>query len=189
MILGAYVPSQGGKMNKLFDYARITVLLLGLLIGIQLPGLVDEYGRLLLARVQESNISVSQFQDDAERFFDGDISRLITYYESQQDLVIVAGGESIRAIVERNLYLSDALNNFRQSPVNAYFQAFIAPLPEIRDQIRDSYRYTVTLNTAAVGSGVGLALLAMMLFELLIFCLRKCSTLFSRKSKTSPVRN
>lgn len=158
-------------MKKLYEYSRIAVLLLGLLIGVQVPGFVDDYQRLLEARAMESALSVSEFQDDADRFFDGDLDRLIAYYQSREDLVIISGGESIEAIVARNRYLADALAQFNQSLVSAYYQVFMAPVPEVREQIRETYQYAVTLNASAVVSGISLALAGMLLFELICFIL------------------
>jgi hypothetical protein len=159
-------------MKKLFEYSRIAVLLLGLLVGVQIPGFVEDYRNLLEARVMESSLSVSEFQDDADRFFDGDLNRLIAYYQSRQDLIIISGGESIEAIFARNRYLADALVQFNQSLSSAYYQVFVTPVPEVREQIRESYQYSVRLNAPAVISGISLALLAMILFELICFILK-----------------
>lgn len=169
-------------MLKVFEYLRIAILLVGLLVGIQLPGIVDDYGQLLEARTMESDGNVSEFQDDANRFFAGDLNRLIEYYLANPDQVIVAGGESIGAIVSRNTYLNNALMQFGSSRFNAYYHVFLVPVPEIKEQLLENYQYSITLNSEAIGVGVGIAILCMMAFELLLSC-RQCFRIIRGKTQ------
>jgi len=160
-------------MKKVLDYLKIVALLLGLLVGVQVPGFVDEYRQILESRVMESCLGLAEFQDDAELFFDGDLEQLVAYYESRDDEVIVAGGQSIRALVDRNLALKNALTQFNASLGGAYYQVFLSPLVEINEQLQASYQYSVTLNAASIGSGIGLGLLCLILLELILAIIRQ----------------
>jgi hypothetical protein len=155
-------------MKKVLEYSKIVVLLLGLLVGVQIPGFVDEYRLILESRALESSLGLAEFRNDAERFFDGDLDRLVAYYESREDEIIVAGGQSIRALVDRNLMLTNGLIQFNASLAQAYYQVFLSPLIEVQEQLRDSYQYSVALNSVSIGSGIGLGLLCLILFELIL---------------------
>lgn len=172
-------------MTKLHDYLKTAILLLALLAGIQLPVAVHQYGMLLEARVQESNISVREFQDDADRYFGGDLDQLIAHYDATPDPVMVAGGQSIQAIAARNRLLTRALDSYRRSPVHAYFATLVSPVPEVREQLWRDYQYNVTLDITAIAVGVGFALACAMLYELAVFAL---STGLQRLARRHPVR-
>lgn len=172
-------------MKKLHDYLKTAILLLTLLVGIQLPAVVHQYGMLLEARVQESNITVREFQDDADQYFGGDLDQLIAHYRARPDPVMVAGGQSIQAIVARNRLLTSALDRYRRSPVHAYIQTLLSPVPEVRNQLWRDYQYNVTLDAAAIGVGVGFALLCAALYELTVFALQAG---FQRLRRLQPAR-
>lgn len=167
-------------MHKILEYLGLVVFSTGLLVGIQVPGLVDLYGKLLQARVLESNASVSEFQDDADRYFHGDLDKLVEHYDANTDPVIVSGGESIRAVVTRNRRLQAALEQFRASTVSAYRHAILSPLPEIKAQLWRDYTYRIVLDPAAIGFGVAFALCGLASFEFLVFLLAMGGRVFRR---------
>ena len=115
-------------MKKILDYLKLSVFVLGVLVGIQIPGFIDQYGKNLDARVSESGNSVSEFQDDADNYFGGDINRLIEYYSNNVDPVIISGGESIEAIFSRGQLLINAQQQFNQSVYGSYAHVFISPV-------------------------------------------------------------
>lgn len=153
-------------MKKLFDYVKLAVFVVGVLVGIQIPGFVDQYGKNLDARVSESSKSVAQFQDDADKFFDGDMDRLSGHYKKTRDPVIVSGGSSITALVTRNERLRLAQQDFQQSTFGAYVHVLINPVHEVRQDVWGKYTYEVVLNVSAIAVGVAIGLLALGFFEL-----------------------
>lgn len=111
------------------SYLRIILLISGVLAGIQLPGFVDQYGKSLQAHMIESERSLNEFRDEAEKFFDGSIEELIAHYQASDDRVFQEGGQSINAIYQRNQLLEQAYRSFSQNAWSAYQQAF---LPQLR---------------------------------------------------------
>lgn len=158
-------------MKKILDYLKLSVFVLGVLVGVQIPGFIDQYGKNLDARVSESGNSIGEFQDDADNYFGGDISRLIEYYSSNIDPVITSGGESIEAIFNRNQLLINAQQQFNQSVFSSYTHVLISPVEEIRNEVWTNYTYNIVLNGEAILLSISVALLALALFELTIFLL------------------
>ena len=158
-------------MKKVLDYLKLAVFVLGILVGVQVPGFIDQYGKNLAARVSESANSIGEFQYDADNYFGGDISRLIEYYSSNVDPVITSGGESIEAIFNRNQLLVNAQQQFNQSVFGSYTHVLISPVEEIRNEVWINYSYTIVLNGEAILLSITVALLALALFELTIFLL------------------
>ena len=170
-------------MNKIFDYLKLAVFVVGILVGVQVPGFVDQYGKNLEARVIESEMSISGFQDDADKYFAGDITQLIQHYSKKVDPVIVAGGENIEVLVLRNQALKKAQEVFNQSMYSAYIHVFIGPVEEIRHHAWSSYTYGVVLNGSAISIGIAVGLLSLAFFELMIFALKLAFQRFSVSRK------
>ena len=155
-------------MRILRQYIRIMVFVAGTLVGLQLPAFVDQYGRALASHEQESQRAVREFQDDADRFFDGSMEALVAHYRSSGDTVFNAGGESILELVERRDLLSGALGEFQSGPINAYLHTLLAPVVDIRDEVIRNYGYAVNLRPLAIGIGLMAGLLLMLAVDLLL---------------------
>ena len=76
-------------MAIFFSYIRVFVLVGCSLIGIQVPGFVDQYGKSLESHLTESEIALNEFQDDADKYFNGSMERLIIRYQQNDDRVFV----------------------------------------------------------------------------------------------------
>ncbi|MDO5686468.1 MAG: DUF2937 family protein [Neisseria sp.] len=142
----------------LSHYVRMVIFALLLLIGLQVPAFVDQYGKALQAHWSESERAVSGFRADAQKFFAGDMERLLQHYLQQTDPVIRQGGENVRTLVTRNRVLSDAVADFRSSPWRAYAHTFFYPVADVRDEVWQSYGLIAPLNMASVAFGFGFAL-------------------------------
>ena len=49
-------------MRKILDYLRLLLFTGGVLIGVQVPGFIDQYGKSLEAHLLESSQSLKEFQ-------------------------------------------------------------------------------------------------------------------------------
>ena len=158
-------------MKKLFEYIKFSIFVTGVLMGVQIPGFIDQYGNNLDARVSESASSVAEFQGDADKYFNGDMDKLVKHYENKSDPVIVSGGESIGALVSRNNYLVGAQKKFNQSIYASYVHVFFNPVEQIRRDVWSNYTYKVVLNGSAIVIGILSGLVVCGAFELSIFLL------------------
>ena len=152
------------------DYSRLALFYIGALIGIQLPVLMDQYGKALDAHVRESRQALQEFQDDADRMFGGDIQALIDYYLDSKDPVFHQGGMSIQALYQRYLLLDHARDDFTASWYQALLHVAFNPVQDIEQEVWDSYNYAVLLDTKSIAwgvvSGIGLALMLDLVFGL-----------------------
>lgn len=160
-----------GPMKKLLEYCKITIFVMAVLSGVQVPGFIDQYGKSLAAHVAESNTSMAAFQDDAERFFKGDILQLIAHYDKTDDPVFVEGGGSIRALVLRNQQLLEAHSAYQSSLLSRYAHVFLSPLTEIQTEVWGSFTHSIVLNKEAIIFGVFFGLMVLAMCELLLWVL------------------
>lgn len=141
-------------MNVVFSYVRLIVFLGCALAGIQVPGFVDQYGKNLEAHFRESQLALREFQADADKFFEGNLEHLIAHYKASDDAVFHDGGRSIETIYARNVMLKANLAAFQSGFLSAYQQALFAPVPDVGEEVRSNYTYTVQLNPMAIGFGL-----------------------------------
>ena len=66
-------------MTLISDYVRLLSFALGLLLGIQVPAFVDQYAKRVDAHWREARTNLGEFQLDADRYFNGDMQRLISH--------------------------------------------------------------------------------------------------------------
>ncbi|MDP5211473.1 DUF2937 family protein [Pseudoalteromonas tunicata] len=166
--------------KKVASYLRLALFMAGVLIGVQVPGFVDQYGKNLEARLLESSQALNQFQADADKFFDGDINKLIAYYQAKNDVVITAGANSITAIATRQAMLKTAWQAFNQSTLTQFQHVALAPISDIRSQVWQSYDYLIVLKPIAIGIGLVFGLLLAMVLDVLVALI----VMLGRRGKT-----
>jgi hypothetical protein len=138
-----------------------------LLIGVQLPNFVDQYGKRLDAHFIEVQTNLKPFQDIADQFHGGSMEALIAKHEQSTDETFHAEGEAIRKMYRR---FQRFANEKDQLNVELPWQlAFIATRAdrELVDETRRNYSFALLLNRQAVISGLVVMAAVVLLLELL----------------------
>ena len=169
-------------MNKLAEYIRLILFIAALLCGLQLPGFVDQYGKSLHAHLNEAKLSLAEFQDDADKYFNGDLEALIEHYLSSNDQVFNEGGQSIQAIYQRHKLLESALLRYKENAYSPYYQSLLEPLPDIQREVWKSFTHTVVLDSSAIGVGIVSGILVILVFSLFTGVLKLIGRLFGVSS-------
>ncbi len=152
-------------MATLISYLRLILFLGGVLVGVQVPFFVDQYGKSLEAHFLESQKNLSEFQENAQKFFGGDMQALISHYRENGDPVFRDGGKSIQSMYARFLELEQALEDFNANAWRAFSQAIIHPVAGIRKEVLENYSYAIKLNPGAIAFGIVAGLFLALLGE------------------------
>lgn len=160
-------------MKFIYSYFKMGIIIACTLLGIQVPGFVDDYGKHLNARLIESNKAVAEFQDDADKFFGGDLNKLVSHYKQSNDDVFTEGGNSIDTIVSRNTLLKNTWSKFKASMFGAYSQTIANPIPEVRKEVWKNYSFNVLFTKSTIIIGVVIGFLCLLFFELFIYLSKK----------------
>lgn len=155
-------------MRIAIEYIRLCLFFGAALIGVQVPSFVEQYGQRLQSHALESNASLGEFQADADRYFKGDIEKLIEHYKNSKDRVFVDGSKSIGAIFSRNKLLERSLEQFNASPLSAYQATFFTPVDDIRIEAWTNYDHSIRLKTVSIVWALGLGALVALICELTI---------------------
>jgi hypothetical protein len=158
-------------MRKILEYLRLILFMGGVLVGIQMPGFVDQYGKSLESHFRESVTSLEGFQDDANKYFSGDLDKLIEHYQSDHDPVFKDGGNSINDIYNRNILLGKAIEEFNENACSSYLHVILNPIPEIKNEVWESYTYNIMLDMPAIIWGLIAGFMLTAITEFTIFLL------------------
>ncbi len=69
------------------SYLRLVLFTLGLLLGVQVPGFIDDYAKRVDAHRLEAAQNIQGFQQTAGQFFNGSLEELVRHYRSNSDPV------------------------------------------------------------------------------------------------------
>jgi len=69
----------------LLSYLRLVLFAAGLLIGVQVPGFINDYAKRVEAHLIEAQAGLSGFQNTANQFFKGDMQALDAHYRARDD--------------------------------------------------------------------------------------------------------
>ena len=154
-------------MSAIYRYFLILIACISILLGIQIPGFVDQYEKRLDAHFIEVKNNLRGFQEIADRFHGGSLEALIKKHEQSEDKTFNGEAKPIRNMYERYLRFKDektALETHLAGKV-AYIVAHKDQ--EILDETRSSYSYTIPLNKSAVYSGFLSVIAVVLALELL----------------------
>src|SRR3974390_3428914 len=151
------------------SYLRLIVFSLGLLVGVQVPGFVDQYAKRVGAHHSEVASNFAGFQDRANRYFSGSVEALIEHHIASEDGAFKDEARSIREMYDRLTALTAELGAFRGPLISSILHGAVHANREILDETRSEYSYTVPLNPAAVVSGLTTGTALAMLIEALFF--------------------
>lgn len=80
------------------DYLRLILFCSGLLIGIKAPAVVDQYEKHIDAYFSEALKILAEFQQTADRYFNGSVQNIVTHYENSDSHIFNNDARNIRCI-------------------------------------------------------------------------------------------
>ena len=160
-------------MKLVLDYTRLLIFSALLLVGVQLPAVVDQYIKRVDAHLIEAKHSLTGFQKTADDFFKGELQQLIAHYRKSDDQVFRADAANIEYIFHRVAHLSDEMAALQGSSVSRTLHVLFSHDPVLMDETMQHYSYSIILTPQALLWGLALAFLVTSLLELLgVSCFR-----------------
>lgn len=148
-------------------YLRLLLFAFGLLVGVQVPGFVDDYAKRVAAHRAESEASLLGFRETAARFFDGDLNALVAHYRASSDAVMQSDAESVGHLVARAELLEDEWLAMHGPWYAQVWHLASAADRALLAETFEAYSYQVLLAPQAIAWGLGSGLLLAWLVELL----------------------
>ena len=141
------------------SYLRLALFALGLLIGVQVPGFIDDYGKRVEAHRLESELGLKGFRDTARRFFKADLQALVAHYRVSDDPVMRSDAQSVGELVERSVLLEQEWQAMQGPWYGQVWHLTVAADRAMLEETFAAYRYQVLLAPEAIAWGIASALL------------------------------
>ncbi len=156
----------------LYRYLFVVVACISLLLGLQIPNFIDQYQKRVDAHLREVTINLQPFQDIADKYFGGDLSKLIELHRNSDQKPFQEEGAAIQKMVERKLRFEVDMATLQASlPLKAW-RVLLHGDREMIDETLGQYSYNVPLNQDALFFGAGVALVILLSLELLLALVR-----------------
>jgi hypothetical protein len=152
-------------------YLRLVVFALGLLVGVQAPGFVDQYAKRVSAHYLEAQRSFAGFQQAADQYFNGDVSALVTHHLQSPDVVFRGEAKTIGDLFARIRSLAAEMTALNGSSLARLIHIIVKPDRGILQETTGAYSYTVPLSPEAISYGVITGLLLALAVELILAAL------------------
>lgn len=173
--------------NILYRYLIVVVACISLLIGLQIPNFIDQYQKRVDAHLREVTINLQPFQEIANKYFGGDMNKLIELHRNSGVKPFQEEGVAIEKMVQRKLRFEADLAALQASlPLKAW-RVLLQGDRELIDEALAQYSYAVPLNQDALMFGAGVAIVILLLVELLLALARYATAkIYTSIRRTSP---
>jgi hypothetical protein len=143
----------------LLSYLRLVLFAAGLLIGVQVPGFINDYAKRVEAHLIEAQTGLRGFQGTAEQFFKGDLQALVAHYRASEDPVFRSDADSLSTLLNRQIALDKQFQAMQGPWYIRFLQVVLAADPDIRQETWNGYSYQILLTPEAMIWGMSGALL------------------------------
>ena len=143
----------------LLSYLRLVLFAAGLLIGVQVPGFINDYAKRVEAHLIEAQTGLRGFQGTAEQFFKGDIQALVAHYRASEDPVFRSDADSLSTLLNRQIALDKQFQAMQGPWYIRFLQVVLAADPDIRKETWNGYSYQILLTPEAMIWGMSGAIL------------------------------
>jgi hypothetical protein len=147
------------------DYARLIVFSTGLLVGVQLPGFVDQYTKRVDAHYVEAQRAFGGFRATADRYYNGSIQALLNHHAKSGDGVFIDEAKTIESLQTRLDSLASEAAAMRAPLLRRIIHIAFDADREILNETAKVFSYTVPLSPAAIICGVSIGLLIALVIE------------------------
>lgn len=147
------------------DYVRLIVFAIGLLVGVQVPSVVDQYAKRVSAHQIEVANNFRGFQETANQYFGGSVEALIAHHAASPDKVFEDEAKIVREMYDRLKSLSAELAALNGPLIVQIIHVIFRPNREILNETLAAYTYTVPLNASGIVSGITLGALLAIIIE------------------------
>ena len=149
----------------LLSYLRLVLFAVGLLVGVQVPGFINDYAKRVEAHLIEAQTGLRGFESTAQQFFNGDMQALVAHYRASDDPVFQSDANSLGAMLDRQVALDKQFQAMQGPWYIRALQVAYAADPAIREETYNAYTYQVLLSPSAIGWAMAGALLFSFIIE------------------------
>lgn len=168
----------------IYRYSILIIAASALLLGIQAPNLLTQYQQRLAAQYAEAMVYYRDYKDLADRFYEGDVERLIAAHQQSDEAAFQAEAKIIEKLVTRVAMFEQQTRLQQQSYPAQLWALTWQHNEELMQGTLQHYSFNVPLNQRAIATGAVFALIVAVLIDLLWALLKR---LFSPRRVSTTV--
>lgn len=161
-------------------YLMIIVACIALLMGLQLPNFADQYEKRVDAHLREVTIDFQPYQVIADKYFNGNIEKLIELHRQSGQKPFQEEGAAIEKMYRRKLRFEAEMAALKTSLPYRIVHILFNGDQEMMSETLAQYTYTVPLNRDALMVGAAIAATVLLALELLLAMARLATRLVFR---------
>jgi hypothetical protein len=165
--------------NILYRYLIVVLACIALLAGLQVPNFVDQYQKRLDAHLREVIVNLQPFQEIANKYFGGDMNKLIELHRASAENPFQEEGAAIEKMVARKLRFETEMAALNVSLPLKALHVLLHGDSEMLGETKTQYSYAVPMSEEALVFGISLTVAFLLLAELLFALLRLLARKFS----------
>jgi hypothetical protein len=149
-------------------YARLLAFILLFLAALQLPAVFDQYQQRLNQKFNDTQQSLSGFQEAANKHFKGDLKALIEAYRTSSDPAFSDQSPAVAALYRDSVQLQgqiDALKAPLLTQVTQLPQQINRPLLQ---EVVQQFNYNGSLSQTAIAKVAAVVFVLMLLVETIL---------------------
>ncbi|MBT1449938.1 DUF2937 family protein [Glaciecola sp. XM2] len=147
------------------DYFRLCFFACAILLGLQVPNFMVQYEQRVDAQLIEAKSALSGFAFTANRYFEGDLNKLIAHYRASDDVVFQQDANSIEGIVERVAYLEQESNALNVSSILKGLHIVQRASTDLFAETLAAFAFNAPLSINGLLWGLSLAVFLMLLLD------------------------
>ncbi len=158
--------------DPIYRYMLIVVACVALLLGLQIPNFVDQYQKRVDAHLREVTINLQPFQAIADKYFSGDMDKLIALHRGSLEKPFQEEGSALEQMVLRKLRFEDEIAALNVNLPLRVWHVLIQSDKELREETLAQYSYAVPMGLDVLAFAAGFALTILLLLESLLALVR-----------------
>jgi hypothetical protein len=158
--------------DPIYRYMMIVVACVALLIGLQVPNFVDQYQKRVDAHLREVTINLLPFQALADKYFSGDMDKLVALHRSSGEKPFQEEGSALEQMMQRKLRFEADLAALNVNLVRRVWHVLVQPDTELFEETLVQYSYALPLKQDALTFAAGFVLSILLLVESLLALVR-----------------
>jgi hypothetical protein len=169
----------------LYRYLIVILACVALLLGLQVPNFADQYQKRVDAHLREVTINLQPFQAIADKYFAGDMDKLIALHRSSGEKPFQEEGSALEQMVQRKLRFEAEIAALNVNMALRVWHVLLQPDQELFDETLAQYSYAVPLGQDVLTFAAGFVLTILLLVESLLALVRFARRRLAVRSDTA----
>lgn len=166
-------------MGVLQRYLLIVIACMAMLVGIQVPNLVDQYTKRVDAHLREVQANLKPYVEIAKGYTNGSLEQLVQMHARSDNKAFQEEGKALSLMIQRKLRFEEDMAAMQGSLAARIYRFVLKGDRELIDETFQQYTYAVPLNEDALVVGAASVLIMVVLGELLLALARRLSETMS----------